>query len=352
MQNDASKLLPQMPDKAHRIGRYTGPTYYGRPSIKSSPYGWLVWSYMYIAGMAGGAQVIATLANIIGRGEHRSIVRNGRYIAVGGSAIGSVLLIADLHTPQRWYNMMRIFRSTSPMSIGTYILTTFGLTSALSATAHVFGSKAPHWMRRAESINQIPAALSGASMGSYTGALLSSTSTPMWGAAPRLLSARFASSAMATAAAALSLLEHLRGNAYNSNSLDRIACAATLADAGLTAAADGNYRRQSVASSLHDGSTDAQQYKLARGLTHALPVICYGLAAFMPQHARKASVAASLGVLAGGLLMRKTVLDAGNTSADRPEDYFSFTQESQPERQLAAAEQHARIGADHGRAAH
>ena len=54
-----------------------------------------------------------------------------------GSVVGAALLIIDLHTPTRFYNMLRIFRPTSPMSIGSYVLTSFGALSALLAAAQL-----------------------------------------------------------------------------------------------------------------------------------------------------------------------------------------------------------------------
>ena len=51
--------------------------------------------------------------------------------------VGSALLIIDLHTPSRFYNMLRIFRPTSPMSIGSYVLTSFGALSACLAAAQL-----------------------------------------------------------------------------------------------------------------------------------------------------------------------------------------------------------------------
>lgn len=334
MRTHAAVAVPRaMPDarlKPVRTETYTGPTYYGQPVVKPSYYGWLVWSYIYVAGMSGAAQVIAALANMMNRPRLGSVVRNGRYLATAGSAVGSVLLIADLHTPKRWYNMLRIFRRTSPMSIGSYILTTFGISSGITALAQMLGMRQPSWLRRMAAVAQVPAAIAGAGMGSYTGALLSATSTPMWAAAPRLLTARFASSSVATAAAALSLAEHLWGDRRNAATLDRLAFLATAADAGFSAAAKRQYRAQGVATSLREASPDAIQDKLGTGLGHILPLVCHGLAGAMPQHSRKLSVAAALGVLAGGLLLRSSALNAGNQSARRPQDYLSFTQSSPP----------------------
>src|SRR6185437_6581025 len=173
-------------------------TYYGRPALKPSPFGWMVALYIFEGGLAGAAQMIATIADSLGPPEARPLVRRGRYIAVGGAAAGAALLVADLHTPERFLNMLRIFRATSPMSIGTYILSSFGAFSALAALGQLVddigGSGVRAWPRRLARIAQFPAALAGAGMTSYTAALLSSPSTPLWAAEPQLLAIRFASS--------------------------------------------------------------------------------------------------------------------------------------------------------------
>jgi len=307
--------------------RYDGPTYYDRPVVKPSKYGYKVWAYTYVAGLAGAAQIIATLASLFGRPRMRSVVRNGRYLALAGPTVGSALLIADLHTPQRWYNMLRIFRKTSPMSIGSYILTSFGFSSGATAVAELLGNlRWLRWLRPAADISQLPAALTGAGMGTYTGALLSATSTPVWAAAPRLLTARFACSAMATGAAALSLAERFGGDARNADTLDQVAMAATLADTVLSALAEREYRRRGVADSLEGENAPAAENRLSNGLEHMLPLICYGVNAVLPKPSRALSTAAAFGVLAGGLLMRSTIFHAGNRSASRPQDYLGFTQ--------------------------
>jgi hypothetical protein len=110
-------------------------TYYGLPSVKPSLWGGLVSSYMFVAGVGGSAQIIASAADLVGDPALAPIVRNGRYIALGATVLGGPLLIIDLHTPQRWYNMLRIFRKTSPMSIGTWVLMSFGPLSAALAAA-------------------------------------------------------------------------------------------------------------------------------------------------------------------------------------------------------------------------
>ena len=161
--------------------------------------------YTFLGGLAGAAQMIVTLADLADERRHRALIKSGRVIAaLNGLLIGPALLVSDLHTPQRWYNMLRIFRRTSPMSIGSYVLSAFGAFSALSLFPKI------------ERVTQVPAAVAGAGMASYTPALLASTATPLWSAAPRALGAEFATGAFATGAAALMLCSrNARWNAWH-----------------------------------------------------------------------------------------------------------------------------------------
>lgn len=305
-------------ESAAAARRDEGPSYYGQPAVKASSYGAPVWGYTFIAGLSGAAQIIASVADLSGRSAHARIVRNGRYIAVAGAA----LLIADLHTPKRWYNMLRIFRPTSPMSIGTVILSGFAGSSGLVALAQVFSRPGRRWPRRLARVSQVPAVLTGAGMTFYTGALLAATSTPLWAASPRLLSARFASSAMATAAAALSLAE----NEGKAGSLNRLAALSTAAGAVLSAAAHANEARAGLTRAGGMDVGTASEDALARHLGHTLPLACYCLGPLLPARRQTISRAAALGVLFGGLLMRAAIFRAGNQSTREPREYLGLTQ--------------------------
>jgi protein NrfD len=185
-------------------------TYYGLPSVKPSQWDGLVSGYIFVAGVGGSVQIIASAADLIGDRALAPIVRNGRCIVLGAMVLGGPLLILDLHTPQRWYNVLRIFRKTSPMSIGTWVLISFGTLSAALAAAQ-FASDHGHSpgraMQTAIKLLEVPAVLAGMAMSTYTGALLSATSTPLWAAAPRRIAALFGASAMASGAATLTISE-------------------------------------------------------------------------------------------------------------------------------------------------
>jgi formate-dependent nitrite reductase membrane component NrfD len=246
----------------------------------------------------------------------RPVVRNGRYLALGGTLTGAAFLIADLKTPRRWYNMLRIFRRTSPMSIGTYVLTSFGATSGITALATALP------LSPVARIMQWPAALAGVAMTTYTGALLSATSNPLWAAEYKTLSARLGIGAMASAGAALSLLETLSGRHANARKLDRYALIAVGAQSALTYAAQRRYRAEGVGESMREPQGQALQLA-GNVLTLGIPVAC-AIAARVRGHSATLSILASIGVLAGTAVKRWHHLTAGNASARRPEEYLRY----------------------------
>jgi formate-dependent nitrite reductase membrane component NrfD len=298
---------------------YRGPTYYGEPAVKSSSWGPLVSAYIWLGGLAGSAQVLASVADLLGREELRGLVRRGRELAAFLPVLGAGLLVADLHTPQRWYQMLRIFRRSSPMSIGSYLLGGFTASSLASAWAERRGRAA------AARAAGLPAAAAGAGMSVYTGALLASTSTPLWSATPRLLAGRFAASSMATAAAALSLGETLAGQPRNAARLDRLAALAAAVEYGLGHAAERRWREQGIDSVLHEPRIAATRHA-AECWGVLLPLACIAVNELAPRRSRTLSVAGAVGLLAGGLLMRSLVVQAGNRSAERPQDAFALAQ--------------------------
>ena len=277
-------------------------SYYGRPAVKASPYGWKVALYTFLGGLAGAAQAIVTLADLVDERRHIPMIKAGRVIAaLTGVLAGPALLIADLHTPQRWYNMLRIFRRTSPMSIGSYVLSAFGAFSALSLFPKI------------ERVTQVPAAVAGAGMASYTPALLASTATPLWSAAPRALGAEFATGAFASGAAALMLCS-------NESSLEKAACVATLAYGASALVAEEELKKQQVDRPLKQGRT-ARMHKAGLGLAVALPLACFALNA-MAGRSRGRSALGAAGILAGVFLSRWALFEAGNESARSADDYL------------------------------
>ena len=314
-----------------RLGHepWDGETYYDQPPVKPSPFDWKVSAYVYVAGIGGSSQIIATMADRLGgeRIEHRAQrPRRGacrgtdRATAAdrGPEDTGAILQhAADL--PLDLTHVVRVL-----------ILTGFGLFSALTAAGHFMGKRrrdgSPSGMRRVADMMQVPAAFLGAGMSTYTAALLSSTSTPVWSAAPEALAVQFGTSAMATAAATLSLGEQMTGNPENCRRLDALAAVAAAGELVAAGLAERRYRQAGVEGTLRH-STLGDTYKvgaLAVGL--GVPLACHAINALSNRPNRSLSVLGSLALLVGGAVMRQAIFQAGNKSAERPQDYFRLTE--------------------------
>lgn len=297
------------------------PTYYGRPAIKASPYGWTVATYIFVGALAAGLQIVVTAAELLGVSGSADVSLIGRAIALGGAILGGTLLIAELHTKQRFYNMLRIFRPTSPMSIGTYVLIGFGFWSLIAFLGQLFA------VARLGVVCGCLAAVTGWWMTSYTAALLSATATPLWAAVPKLLAIRFASSAMATGAAAASLIA--LGVATGSGlvrAFGNISALALLLELAASVAAITIRRRLGVNGPLQETPWGPIYIIGVLAFGNVTPLVLYVLINLYGDSTAILALAASVCVLCGGFLMRGAVLLAGNESARRPQDYFRFTQ--------------------------
>ncbi|HEY7663809.1 MAG TPA: NrfD/PsrC family molybdoenzyme membrane anchor subunit [Xanthobacteraceae bacterium] len=293
------------------------PTYHERPAIKSSLYGWTVALYIFVGGLAAGLQIVVTAAELVAAPDSATAVLIGRGIALAGAVLGGVLLILDLHTKQRFYNMLRIFRPTSPMSIGTYALMGFGFWSLVAFCTQLFG------LPLVGLICGCLAAATGWWMTTYTAALLSATATPLWAVAPKLLAVRFAASAMSTGAATATLIA-LGAAPALVLAFGDLAALALLIELIASIGATVIRRRRGVNGPLQDATWGPAYIVGVLMFGLCAPLVLYALANFYAGPAQAMAIAASVCVLAGGLLMRGVILLAGNDSAKRPRDYFRF----------------------------
>jgi formate-dependent nitrite reductase membrane component NrfD len=308
-------------------GDYDGTTYYGRPALKPAPFeNSVVGGYIFLAGLCGAAQLIATVADMAGAPRREGLVRRGRLVSLLAPTLGSVLLVYDLHTPQRFYNMLRIARPTSPMSIGTWILMGFSAFSGVTAGLQVAADRIlPGWARLLRGIarvTQVPAALAGAGLGTYTASLLSSTSTPLWAAAPKSMAVEFGSSSVASGAAALAMAERHAGSRSLARKLDTLALAALAVELGASVVSEATYHAKGISA-----ATDAAQG--TRTLARIGTIAPFALQMLAGKGTRRnsgvLSDVASLAILAGSYCLRTGVMEAGDESARRPQDYFRFS---------------------------
>jgi hypothetical protein len=269
--------------------------------------------------LAGAEQILATVIDLLMIPDAGLLVLTGRGIALAGATLGGILLIIDLHTKQRFYNMLRIFRATSPMSIGTYVLISFGFLSLIAFAAQLLG------FALAATVCGVLGALSGWWMTTYTAALLSATATPLWAAAPRALAARFAASAIASGGAALCLIAiWTPADRALLAALGEITAFALMVELVASLAASLMYRHAGVEAPLRQapwGPIHLIGVELIGVLAPAIVFLAY---ARLATPGAIVPFIAAVCTLAGSLLMRGVMLQAGNESARRPQDYFRF----------------------------
>src|SRR5262245_54338563 len=169
-------------------------TYYDVPLLKPPVWTWEVPVYMFVGGAAGGAAIIGSIAAWTGRDG--SLSRDAKWIAAAGGPLSAALLTADLGRPERFINMLRVFKPQSAMSVGSWTLTAFSATSTAALVP---------WCA---SVAMPASAALGAGMITYTGVLIGATAIPVWHESVRLLPVHFAASGLASAAAILTLMGH------------------------------------------------------------------------------------------------------------------------------------------------
>ncbi|MDT7799061.1 MAG: hypothetical protein QOI78_2494 [Actinomycetota bacterium] len=170
-------------------------SYYGRPILKEP-----AWKqpdvplYLFLGGAAGASASMAALADLTGR---RELARVGRLVASGGSLASVVALIHDLGKPTRFLHMLRVLKPTSPLSVGSWILSPFSGVAAVAAFSELTGV-----FPRIGRLAGAAAGLLGPAMCTYTAVLLADTATPSWHEAHGTLPVLFAGSAVTSGAGA------------------------------------------------------------------------------------------------------------------------------------------------------
>jgi formate-dependent nitrite reductase membrane component NrfD len=180
-----------------------GGTYYDRPVLKEPVWIWAVPAYFYAGGAAGAAAVLGAAAQFADRDGLEGLIKRCRWIATAGGAVGTALLVHDLGRPGRFLNMLRVFRATSPMSVGSWVLAGCAPLAAGSA----IGASGPRVVRSVGDIAGLGAGVLGLPLAGYTAVLLSNTAVPVWQQARRSLPAVFYSSAVTSTAALLDLTD-------------------------------------------------------------------------------------------------------------------------------------------------
>jgi hypothetical protein len=289
-------------------------SYYGRPVVKVAPWEEReIAGYLFLGGLAASSALLAAGADLSERPQLR---RTGRVGAVAAISLSLAALVKDLGRPARFINMLRVFKPTSPMSVGTWILTGFAPLAGVAVAGEFAAAlPLPAAVRAVLRWGARPAGLGAAALApavaSYTAVLLADTATPTWHAVHRELPFVFAGSA-AVAGSGWALLTTpgdqagpARRLAFGGAALDLTASRLMEARAGL------------AGEPLSQGSA-GRKLKAAKALTAtgALAATLSGLLG--GRRGRLLGAASGAALLAGSALNRFGIFEAGIASAADP----------------------------------
>jgi hypothetical protein len=287
-------------------------SYYGRPVVKPSPWEADIPAYLFSGGLAAGSSLLAAGADLTDRPALRRV---GRLGAVGALGFSFVALVHDLGRPSRFLNMLRTAKLTSPMSVGTWILSAYGPPVGAAAAAEIAGSLAGGRRRgrgllpRVASLGRpagLVAAATAPPVAAYTAVLLADTATPSWHEAYRELPFVFVGSA-ACAAGGLGML---------GAPTDQAGPARRMALGGAVVEVVAERRMEQsmglTAEPLHEGRA-GRMMKAARVLT-----VAGAVGSVLAGRSRTVAAVSGAALLAGSACTRFGIFEAGQQSARDP----------------------------------
>jgi len=289
-------------------------SYYGHNVVKPSPWEADIPAYLFSGGLAAGSSLLAAGASLTGR---PALQRNSRYAALLALLFSMVALVHDLGRPMRFVNMLRTVKLTSPMSVGTWILSTFGPFAGLAAVAELAGLLPPGasqgrlgWAFRLLALVDKPvgvvAGVAAPPVAAYTAVLLADTATPSWHSAYRELPFVFC----ASAAAASGGLAMVTTPTTQAGPARRFALGGALVDLAME-----RRMEQSMgvtAETMHSGKA-GRLIKAAQACT-----VAGAVGTLLAGRSRSVAVLSGAALVAGSVCTRFGIFEAGQESARDP----------------------------------
>lgn len=274
-------------------------SYYDQPVLNK-----VIWStpdiagYLFTGGLAGASGILGAAAHATGR---RRLARAAKLTAAGGTYASLAMLIHDLGRPARFLNMLRMVKVTSPMNVGSWLLSGFGAASSVAALSEL--------TRRAPRVGALATAgggVLGSAVATYTAALISNTAVPAWHDGHRLMPFVFAGSALSSATG----LGMVAAPAAETAPLLPLAVGAGIGEVALSKAME---RETGVVKQAYESGEAGRYLKVAQILTCGGAVL-----ALVARGSRLRSVVSGAALVAGSALTRIGIFKAGLASVEDP----------------------------------
>ena len=301
------------------------PAYYDISLLKSSVWTHEVGTYFFLGGLSTSSFSIARMADRFGRGKYRNVTQVGTAIAALTALPCAPLLIWDLGDRTRFHHMLRVWKPSSPMNLGSWTLTVYTLMGGIAAGREflrVRRKDAP-LAGAAKVVDEVAGLVTdgvgvplGLLLAGYTGVLLSTTSNPLW-SRNSWIGALFSASAVAAGSGAIKLsLEVLGQEGAATEALGKVESAAhaveAVCHAGFLAQAGP------LAKPLTHGEFKKEYWGGAVAAGLIVPELLNLIPASKPAK-RWLSVAAGLIALSGGFALRSAFVAAGKPAANDPD---------------------------------
>jgi formate-dependent nitrite reductase membrane component NrfD len=286
------------------------PSYYDHPMLKEPTWIWSIPAYFYVGGVAGLGTALGTAAQLIAPRSMPFLIRRSRWVGTIGAGVSAVLLIHDLGRPVRFLYMLRVFRVSSPMSMGSWMLSAFS-TCVGGACLLPMG---PRFLRPLTAPLGLLSGFLGLGLSSYTGVLLSQTAVPLWQTSYRTLPALFLASATAAAAA---LLEFFSWNREETRAIEIFGTIGKIGELMAIAALERDARRlERIGRPLKTGFSGFL-WQTAKVLTVTGLILSVA-----PGKGRAKRISSGAIGTAAGLCLRFGIFYAGRASARDPRASF------------------------------
>lgn len=300
--------------------------YYNISPLKAPVWTHEVGIYFFLGGLSSSAFSIARLSDRLGRGKFRNVAKVGTVIAAAAALPCAPLLIWDLGDRKRFHHMLRVWKPSSPMNLGSWTLTVYTLMGGIAALREFLRAlrKDAPLTGGAKAVDETAGILAdgagiplGIVLAGYTGVLLSTTSTPLW-SRNSWIGALFSASAVSAGSSAVRLVLEVAGQEGEATEvLGKIETLARVTEvvchAGFLKTAG------SLARPLTQGKYKADYLAGAIGAGIILPELLNRLPVPRAQK-RWLSVAAGILSLLGGFALRSSFVAAGKPSALNPDD--------------------------------